>query len=48
MVTFMLVTYTDIYPERRHPSQIEEYTREATSRCYNHLLFTTITWVETR
>ena len=28
--------------------EIEEYTREATSRRYNHLLFTTITWVETR
>ena len=25
--------------------EIEAYTREATSRCYNHLLFTTMTWV---
>ena len=25
---------------------IEEYTKEATSRCFNHLLFTTATWVQ--
>ena len=25
--------------------EIEEYTREATRRCYNHLLFTTTQWV---
>ena len=25
--------------------EIEAYTKEATSRCYNHLLFTTMTWV---
>ena len=25
--------------------EIAAYTREATSRCYNHLLFTTMTWV---
>ena len=25
--------------------EIEAYTREAISRCYNHLLFTTATWV---
>ncbi len=25
--------------------EIEAYTREATRRCYNHLLFTTMTWV---
>ena len=27
--------------------EIDAYTREATSRCYNHLVYTTITWVET-
>lgn len=27
--------------------EIDAYTREATSRCYNHLLFTTMTWVGT-
>ena len=25
--------------------EIEAYTTEATSRCYNHLLFTTMQWV---
>ena len=25
--------------------EIEAYTKEATSRCYNHLLFTTMQWV---
>lgn len=25
--------------------EIAAYTKEATSRCYNHLLFTTMTWV---
>lgn len=28
--------------------EIEEYTREATSRCYNHLMYTTMTWVRIR
>ena len=27
--------------------EIDAYTREATSRFYNHLIYTTITWVET-
>ena len=27
--------------------EIEAYTREATSRCYNHLLFTTMMWMRT-
>ncbi|MDE2843839.1 MAG: hypothetical protein OXN21_10715 [Chloroflexota bacterium] len=27
--------------------EIAAYTREATSRCYNHLLFTTMMWVGT-
>jgi hypothetical protein len=26
-------------------AEIAAYTREATSRCYNHLLFTTMRWV---
>ena len=26
--------------------EIGAYTREATSRCYNHLLFTTMQWVK--
>ena len=25
--------------------KIAAYTKEATSRCYNHLMFTTMTWV---
>ena len=25
--------------------EIQAYTKEATSRCYNHLLFTTMMWV---
>ena len=28
--------------------EIESYSREATSRCYNHLLFTTMQWVQIR
>ena len=28
--------------------EIEEYTREAISRCYNHLMYTTMTWVRVR
>ena len=28
--------------------EVEEYTREATSRCYNHLMYTTMTWVRIR
>ena len=28
--------------------EIEAYTREATSRCYNHLIYTTTTWVRVR
>ena len=28
--------------------EIEAYTREATSRCYNHLMYTTMTWVRIR
>ena len=28
--------------------EIEAYTREATSRCYNHLMFTTMQWVRIR
>ena len=27
--------------------EIDAYTRESTSRFYNHLVYTTITWVET-
>ncbi len=27
--------------------EIDAYSREATSRCYNHLLFTTMMWVAT-
>ena len=27
--------------------EIEAYTKEATSRCYNHMMFTTMTWVRT-
>ena len=27
--------------------EIDAYTREATSRCSTHLMYTTITWVET-
>ena len=26
--------------------EIEAYTKEATSRCFNHLLFTTACWVQ--
>ncbi len=26
--------------------EIEAYTMEATSRCFNHLLYTTATWVQ--
>ena len=25
--------------------EVAAYTKEATSRCYNHLMFTTMTWV---
>ena len=28
--------------------EIEEYTREATRRCYNHLMYTTMMWVRIR
>lgn len=28
--------------------EIEEYTREATRRCYNHLMYTTSCWVRIR
>ena len=28
--------------------EIEAYTREATSRCYNHLMYTTTQWVRIR
>ena len=28
--------------------EIEAYTREATSRCYNHLMYTTSCWVRIR
>ena len=28
--------------------EIEAYTREATSRCYNHLVYTTSCWVRVR
>ena len=28
--------------------EVEEYTREATSRCYNHLMYTTSCWVRIR
>ncbi len=27
--------------------EIEAYTKEATSRCYNHMMFTTMMWVRT-
>ena len=27
--------------------EVETYTREATSLCYNNLMFTTMVWVET-
>ena len=27
--------------------EIEAYTKEATSRCYNHMMFTTMIWVRT-
>ena len=28
-------------------NEIEAYTREATSGCYNHMMFTTMMWVRT-
>ena len=28
--------------------EIEAYTQEATSRCYNHLMYTTMQWVRIR
>ena len=28
--------------------EIEAYTTEATSRCYNHMIFTTTSWVRIR
>ncbi len=28
--------------------EIETYTKEATSRCYNHLMYTTMQWVRIR